>query len=303
MSLRRFDTLVRRMARSEVALSTFELILSEIEELEGVDVTDLEQLRVLGLPVAKISEKYLTLNTRLTSLEDQVFCIVDIETSGNDVENGQIIEIGALLVKNGEELDRFESLVYAKEVPDAITELTGIKQEDLQNAPSLASVLEKFRLFLKDYIFVAHNVKFDYNFINDSFIQCGFGQMLNRRLCTIDLARKTLKSERYGLEHLRESLGLEKGDLHRAFWDAYNAKEIFNKCLEDLPYELYTSEELIEFSNPNPKKRKKITDKKTSDKNSTKDKKISDKKTSRAKDDKNKRRRNRRNHKRAKENA
>ncbi|PID47702.1 MAG: DNA polymerase III subunit epsilon [Proteobacteria bacterium] len=260
--MRRFDRLVNRLAKTELSLSSIEFSLSQIEELENVDVKDFEQLKLLGLPLVKTNDKYATLNTRLTSLEEQIFCVVDIETSSSDVESGQIIEIGALLIKNGKEIDRLESLVYAREVPPAIEELTGIDAKQLENSPSLSSVLEKFRLFLKDHVFVAHNVGFDYRFISDSFMQCGYGPMLNRKLCTIDLAKKTIKSERYGLEHLREFLDLEKGEQHRAFWDAYNANEIFLKCLKNLPKDIFTSEELIRFSNPNPRKRKKKKPKK-----------------------------------------
>ncbi len=255
--MRRFDTLANRLSRSEVALSNIEVTLRDIEELSCVDVSDIEQLRLLGLPLVQTNDKYVALNTRLTALEEQIFCIVDIETTASDVENGQIIELGAVLIQNSKEIDRFESLVYAPEVPEPIVELTGINADKLEHAPSLRSVLEKFRLFLKDYVFVAHNVGFDYKFISDSFMQCGYGPMLNRRLCTIDLAKKTIKSERYGLEYLREFLELEKGELHRAFWDAYNASEIFCKSLQNLPDDIFTAEELIAFANPNPKKRKK----------------------------------------------
>lgn len=258
--MKRFDTLANRLAKTEAPLSNIMHTISQIDELSIYD--DIEKLKLLGLPLVKTNESYATVNTRLTPLEEQLFCIVDIETSSSDIKHGQIIEIGAVLVKNCQEIDRFESLVYATEVPPAIEELTGIDAKQLEHAPSLHAVLEKFRLFIKDAVFVAHNVKFDFNYISDSFESCGFGPMLNRKLCTIDLAKKSIKAERYGLEYLRESLDLEKGEQHRAFWDAYNAKEVFCICLENIPDDIFTAEELIRFSNPNQtKKRKKKTQK------------------------------------------
>ncbi len=251
----RFDKLARRLAKSEMPISSIEFLLNEIEELS--EYKDFADLNLLGFPIIKTSENYATLKTKNTPINEQVFCIVDIESSGNDVENGQIIELGAILVKNGEMIDKFDTLVYADEVPEIITELTGISTNELKNAPSLASVLNDFRLFLKDAVFVAHNVNFDYNFISDSFVQNGYAPLLNRKLCTIDLARKTLNAKRYGLDNLREELGINEGEHHRAYWDANSAMQIFLKSLQNLPSEVVTAEELIYFAKPNEKKRKK----------------------------------------------
>lgn len=228
-----------------------------MQKLQEFDIDTFEKLNLLGFPIKKISENYATLRTKITPFKEQTFCIVDIETSGSDINSGQIIEIGAILMKNGKEIDRFESLVYPESpVPKMITELTGLDDKMLQNAPSLATTLEKFRIFLKDAVFVAHNVNFDYYFISDSFEQNGFPPLLNRKLCTIDLAKKTIQSERYGLEYLKQSLDLEEGQLHRAFSDAYNAMEILNICFKNLPDEVCTTEELLYFAKPNEKKRK-----------------------------------------------
>lgn len=254
--MKRFETLANRLSKGELPVSSINYTVTQIDELSTCE--EFENIQTLGFPLVKTSENYATLKTRLTPIEEQKFCFVDIETNANDAQQGQIIEIGAIIIENGKEIDRFESLVNADEIPSAISELTGISVEDLKDAPHLCSVLEKFRLFIKDAVFVAHNVKFDYNFISDSFEKCGFGPMLNRKLCTIDLAQKTIKAERYGLEYLKETLELEKGEHHRAFWDAYNSMEVFIKAIENLPFEVFTTEELINFANPNQKKPKKI---------------------------------------------
>lgn len=255
--MERFETIARRLSKSELPLSSAIYSLKQIEELSAYDMEDLEQLHLLGFPLVKTNENYVTLKTRITPFSEQIFCIVDIEASANDVKNGQIIELGAIKLKNKQIIDKFESLAHAKEVPSAIEELTGIDKKQLENAPSVASVLEKFRLFIKDAVFVAHNANFDFNFISDSFIQCGFGPMLNRKLCTIDLAKKTIKAQRYGLEYLREELNINEGEHHRAYSDANSAMEIFFKSLENIPNDVITTEELLYFAKPNEKKRKK----------------------------------------------
>lgn len=218
--------------------------LDEIKEI--IDVGDLASWRLLGLPIYKNEVGKVFLQTRDTDINEQIFCVTDIETTGG-LKSGQIIEIGALKIKNGEILDKFESFVYANEVPPNITELTGIYASDLKNAPNLPSVMEKFRLFLGQAVFVAHNVRFDYDFISKSMNECGFGILLNRRICTIELARRTIVSQKYGLDVLKELLGIDNAH-HRALNDAISCAKILNECILRVPWSVQNTEDLINFS-------------------------------------------------------
>ena len=88
-------------------------------------------------------------------ISEEIFCIVDIETNGGHVNKGhQIIELGAVKYKNGEIIDKYESLVYAKDIPKYIQEVTNITPSMLENAPVISTVLEEFKLFLEDDVFV-----------------------------------------------------------------------------------------------------------------------------------------------------
>ncbi|TWO21822.1 3'-5' exonuclease [Campylobacter hyointestinalis] len=218
--------------------------IDSIKEL--IDIKNFDDWRILGLDLIKTETKKVTLKTRYTDFKDQVFCVVDIETNGG-IKAGQIIEIGALKLLDGKEIDRFESFIYAPDIPENISELTGIYPTDLIDAPSLASVLEKFKLFLGDSVFVAHNVKFDYDFISVSLEKQGFGMLLNRRICTIDLARRTIPSQKYGLGTLKELLGINNAH-HRALNDAIAASEIFKECIKRVPWSVQSVEDLIVFS-------------------------------------------------------
>ena len=175
---------------------------------------------------------------------------MDIETTGGTT-NGQIIEIGAIKMKNGAEIGRFESFIAASVVPENITELTGIKASDLVGAPNLLNVLERFKIFLGTSVFIAHNVNFDYGFISHSLNEIGLGILLNRKLCTIDLSRRTIASQKYGLGSLKELLGINNTH-HRALNDAIAAAEIFKVCLTRLPFSIQTTEDLISFSKNAP---------------------------------------------------
>ena len=251
-----FDVLVEKIKQKKIGKEKFIEELKTIKSLEDIDVEDFENLRLLGLPII-VDEDELFLQTASTAIKDQKFCIVDIEANGSKPNEFQIIEIGAVMIQNGVEIDRFESFVYTDFLPESITILTGITLDDLKDAPSLGFVLELFRLFLGDAVFIAHNVNFDYNFISASMQKAGFGPLLNRKLCTIELSRKSFVAQKYGLGFLMEFFDMTFGAQHRALVDARMADYVFKQCLSCLPKEIQTAEELIEFSRPPKKKRKK----------------------------------------------
>jgi DNA polymerase-3 subunit epsilon len=95
---------------------------------------------------------------------------------------------------------------------------------------------------------VAHDIQFDYNFISQSMKKYDLGELLNRKLCTINLSKKLIKIERYGLKYLKEHLEIEQGSHHRAFSDAYCTTMILLECLKIAPKEIDTAEKLISFS-------------------------------------------------------
>lgn len=210
---------------------------------------EFELLLSNGLPIDIDSENMVYLKTNETKIEDQVFCIVDIESNGSCVKKGaQIIELGAVKYKNGKIIDKFESLVFAKNIPEFIQEVTQITPLMLEDAPSLQNVLKEFKLFLDDDVFVAHNIKFDYGFISDSFEKYDLGKLENRKLCTIDLARRCIKSEKYGLRALKEALNINVENHHRAYYDALATVYIFEECIKNLTDDILTTEDLILFS-------------------------------------------------------
>jgi len=84
---------------------------------------------------------------------------------------------------------------------------------------------------------------------SDSFEKYSLGKLLNRKLCTIDLAKRSIKSEKYGLSSLKELLKIDVENHHRAYFDALTTKIIFEKCLENIDLESIKSvEDLIKFS-------------------------------------------------------
>ena len=209
-----------------------------------------------GLPL-EIKDNKVFLKTAFIPYEDYEYTIVDLEVNNSKPKEGQAIEIGAVKIKKGKIIDEFSSLIFASDVPKYVTKVTGISQKMLKNEKSQKEILEKFRLFVGDSIFVAHAADFDFNFLAHQFEKENLGELLNRHLCTISLAQKTIEAERYGLKYLKEEFELPYEVEHRALGDARTTARIFLLSLKNLPENIKTAEDLVEFAPPNKNKCKK----------------------------------------------
>ena len=90
------------------------------------------------------------------------FVVIDLETTGLDPIEDKIIEIGAIRFVNGEEKERFETLVNpGKAIPDFITKLTGIKDQDVQSSPKIDKVFDDAIAFIGNSPLVGHQINFD----------------------------------------------------------------------------------------------------------------------------------------------
>ncbi len=213
-------------------------------------------LQASGYPIELSSDGNYVLQTFYTPYEEQKYCVIDIETNGSKPGTSQVIEIGAIMVQNGKVIDRYETFVECAFLPEYITKITGIEPEDLIDAPTRIEALIGLRHFMEDAIFVAHNAKFDYGFLNASFERFGLGGIGNPKLCTIDLAKRTFESERYGLAYLIDFLGIETATHHRAFSDAVCANRVMEKSLETVPCYVKSADDLLLFSTSSKKERR-----------------------------------------------
>ena len=212
-------------------------------------------LQASGYPISEHEVGY-KLDTYFTSHETQKYCVIDIETNGSKPGTSQVIEIGAVMLQNGEVIDRYETFVECAFLPEYITKITGIEPIDLIDAPTRKEALIGLRHFMEDAIFVAHNANFDYGFLNASFARFGLGNIGNPKLCTIELAKRTFESERYGLAYLIDFLDIETATHHRAFSDAVCAAKVMEKSVQTLPEYVCTADELLRFSTSSKKERR-----------------------------------------------
>lgn len=162
-----------------------------------------------------------------------LFAITDIETVGSAPGEGTIIEI-AICLHDGERIiDRYETLINPeKNIPPFIVSLTGINQTMLRRAPVFEEVADEIYDMLKDAVFVAHNVNFDFGFIKAEFDALGI-VWKPQRLCTVRLARKSFPGHhKYGLSSICERLEIPNFAAHRAMGDAQATAILFDKCIE-----------------------------------------------------------------------
>lgn len=161
-----------------------------------------------------------------------MYAIVDIETTGGPAYNCGITEV-AILIFDGEKIvSRYEQLIHPeRSIPSFITSLTGIDDEMVSKAPIFDDVAEKIATLLNGNIFVAHNVNFDFTYLQYKLKKAGY--LLDvKRLCTVRLARKIFPGfASYSLGKLCNRLGIRIENRHRAGGDATATVELFHQLL------------------------------------------------------------------------
>ncbi|HIR36052.1 MAG TPA: PolC-type DNA polymerase III [Candidatus Faecimorpha stercoravium] len=164
------------------------------------------------------------------------FVVFDIETTGFNKERDHIIEIGAVKVQNGETVDTFSTFVNpGMPIPEKITELTSITDEQVQDAPSIEEALPQFLQFCEGAVWVAHNAGFDSGFIETKARDLGLGDLSFTVVDTLALARGLYNQlKRYTLDAVCKHLGISLENHHRAVDDAGATAEIFKRCLLEL---------------------------------------------------------------------
>lgn len=161
-----------------------------------------------------------------------MYCIVDIETTGNGIKGNKITEISIFKFDGDQIIEEFTSLVNPEcEIPFFITGLTGIDNHLVRNAPILEEIAPQIEAITAECIFVAHSVNFDYNVIKNEFKNIGL-DFTRKKLCTVRLSRKLFPGyNSYSLGKLCSALGIPLKDRHRARGDAHATVLLFRKLI------------------------------------------------------------------------
>ncbi len=159
----------------------------------------------------------------------------DLETTGLSSQNDTIIEIGAVILKDGKELDRFQTFVDPhRKLERKIIDLTGITDEMLVGAPSLEDVLPKFLEFCGERPLVAHNADFDVGFLRAAAKKLGLS-FQPTSVDTLILSQNLMQHlNKFKLNIVADALSLPEFNHHRAADDAMTCGLIFDRLIPKL---------------------------------------------------------------------
>ena len=166
---------------------------------------------------------------------DEEYVAFDLETTGLSSKKDKIIEIGAVILKNGREVDRFQTFVDPeRHLEPKIVELTGITEDMLKGAPKIEEVLPKFLEFCGDRVLVAHNSDFDTGFIRAECLRQGY-EFTATALDTLILSQNLMPQlNKFKLDIVSNALSLPDFNHHRAADDAMTCGLIFHRFIEKL---------------------------------------------------------------------
>lgn len=184
---------------------------------------------------------YKTRNTRIGKGKSIIafpnrYVVIDIETTGLDSKNNNIIEIAALRYENGKKMSSFQQLICPNEhISSFITNLTGISDEMVKDCPDIYETIIAFKEFVGDDILVGYNVNFDINFLYDH-LKVTHNQILNNDFVDVlRLARRVLPF----LDHHRQTdvasyFGIDIQGAHRAEKDCLICQAIYEICKKEI---------------------------------------------------------------------
>ena len=167
-------------------------------------------------------------------IDDNIYVVFDTETTGfNAGLDDQMIEIGAVKLRDGEVIERFDELIDPqRDLDSEITEVTSITNEMLKGKPTEEEVTKKFKEFIQDYPLVAHNAQFDISMLNGAYQKYNLGELKNPVIDTLELSRAMDREySKHSLSALVKRYGVpfDEEHHHRADYDAEGTGYIFNK--------------------------------------------------------------------------
>ena len=214
--------------------------LHTIEDWKGapkVAGTD-ETIKILygceGYYVNDVDDRIVVHGNRDMGLQD-AFVAFDLETTGLSSKHDEIIEIGAVIMKNGQEVDRFQTFVDPhRKLQKETVDLTGITDSMLVGAPSIEEALPQFLEFVGDRVLVAHNADFDTGFIRAACEKLGYAYNFTSADTLILSQNLMPQLSRFKLDVVANALSLPEFNHHRAADDAVTCGLIMDRLLQKL---------------------------------------------------------------------
>lgn len=168
--------------------------------------------------------------------------VLDTETTGLHAGLGnRMVEIGAVRFEQWREVGQINTLLHPDRRMEAkASEVNGIRDQDLLQAPPFAAILPQFLSLIEGALLVAHNALFDSEFVGMELYIAGYPHtprqpiLPNPWLCTLQLARRHFYFGQNKLEHVAARLGVRLGRSHRALNDVYTTAEVLKRMVREL---------------------------------------------------------------------
>lgn len=163
------------------------------------------------------------------------YIVLDIETTGFSAVNDYIIQIAAIKYENAVETDCFcEYIKPPVIIPENITKLTGISNEQVKDCKAIEEILPELLSFLNNDYIICHNASFDIPFIQTKLDFCGLPLISNSVIDTLYMSRSAINNvENHKLETLKEYLGIDAHS-HNALDDCRVTAKLYEHCYEHI---------------------------------------------------------------------
>lgn len=180
-------------------------------------------------------------------LDRATFAVLDTETTGCGPRWGhRICEVGVVRWRNGRRLSTHSSLVNPQRAISPGAQMVhGITAEMVEEAPAFRGVADGLASALDGAVFVAHNAPFDLSFLATEFRRIGRALPVGPVVDTLRLARKVYPFPSVALQSLAGSLGIRRGEAHRALGDAETTCRLLGRILRDLRGRVRTVADLV----------------------------------------------------------
>ncbi|KRM90896.1 helicase C-terminal domain-containing protein [Liquorilactobacillus cacaonum] len=169
------------------------------------------------------------------------YAVVDIETTGTSIDGtNRMLQFSCVFINNKKISNTFNTMINpGMPIPNEVKKLTGISENDVRHAPFFEDVVGTIYSLLQGTIFVAHNINFDYRFLNEEFLRCGYPEMDIQGIDTVQLTQIVLPTlPSYKLSYLSEYFDIKHSHPHHADSDAFVTARLFlmlQKSIDNLP--------------------------------------------------------------------
>ncbi len=170
-----------------------------------------------------------------TPLHQVTFVVVDVETTGGSPTGASLTEVAAARYRGGELLGTYQTFVRPDgRIPPFITDLTGIDDAMVADAPRVGEMLPSFLEFVGRSVVVGHNLRFDLSFLDHALLSSGRERLANQTVDTLALARRLVRDlvDNCKLGTLAASFDLPHQPSHRALSDVLATGDLLHAMLE-----------------------------------------------------------------------